>query len=60
MLLKKYQIVNLPKDAKILKTGKYGDLHIDKMTDEQAEKLFNDGSRYVALAKEVKKDSADS
>lgn len=56
MLLKKYQIVNLPKEAKVLKSGKYGDLHIDRISDEQAEKLFNDGSRYVALKEGKKKD----
>ena len=54
MLLKKYQLVNLPKDARILKTARYGDLNIERLTDEQAEKLFNDGSRYVKQVSEKK------
>lgn len=59
MALKKYKIVNVPEGTKYLKSGKYGDLKIDRMTDDQAEKLFNDGSHYVEAVVTEKKNKPE-
>lgn len=52
--LKKYRLINLHKDTKILISSRLpgGRMHIDHLTDDQAKLLFESGSRYV---EEVKK-----
>lgn len=54
MSLSKYKLKNIGKDQKFLVSSKLpaGKVAIDKITDDQAELLYNDGkSQYVELAK---------
>jgi hypothetical protein len=53
MKLKKYKVVNMPQGTRRLVGSQLpgGQMPIDQLTDDIAERLYNQGSRYVALAK---------